>query len=316
MNRPLVPLALVVGGALAVVGYTGRAQLQQQPMPPAVPLPAGAAAAAPDADRDAILKSAREFAAAFDAGDAKAIGAMYTENAESRDETGRTLVGRAAIEKEYAAFFAATKGAKLEVIVRSVRFPAPNVAVEEGVLRQTRGPKGLPTSTAYVAIHSKDGGKWRIALASEGGAGQDRLEDLDWLLGEWKSTSAKGDAVTFAFARDAKRATITGTFTRTPAGKAALTGSIRIALDPETRQIRSWGFEDDGAHSQALWATDGKSWIVDGRGVLADGTPFGERIILQRVGPDAITWRAVDRVLGDDPLPDTPPLRLTRTAAK
>ncbi|MBN9522114.1 nuclear transport factor 2 family protein [bacterium] len=261
-----------------------------------------------------ILKSARDFEAAFNAGDAKAVGALYTENAESRDDGGRPLTGRAAIEKAFADFFAANRGAKIEVLVRSVRFPAPGMAVEEGLLRQTRGPKELPRSTAYVAVHSRDGGRWRVALASESGAGQDRLEDLDWLLGEWKTTAAKGDGVSFAFARDAKRPVVTGTFTRTPAGKAATTGSIRIALDPESRQIRSWGFEDDGAHSQALWATDGKSWIVDGRGVLADGTPFGERVLLQRVGPDAITWRAVDRVLGDDALPDTPPVRLTRVA--
>lgn len=315
MKRRLLPPALVAGGFLAAVGYGGRAQ-QPPAAVPAVALAAAQPAAAGDADRDAVLKAARDFEAAFNAGDGKAVAALHTENAESRDDAGRTLLGRAAIEKEYAALFAANKGAKVEVLVGSVRFPAPNVAVEEGLLRVTPSPKDLPRTSSYVAVHAKGEGGWRIALASEAGAGVARLEDLDWLLGEWKTTTAKGEAVTFAFARDAKRPVITGTFTRTPAGKAALTGSIRIALDPETRQIRSWGFEDDGAHSQSLWTTDGKSWIVDGRGVLADGTAVGERVILQRVAADVITWRAVDRVLGGEALPDTPPLRLTRTVAK
>ena len=116
------------------------------------------------------------------------------------------------------------------------------------------------------------------------------------------------------FARDPKKALITGTFARAPAGKEPLSGTIRIALDPETGQIRSWGFEDDGAHSQSLWTCDGKSWILDSRGVLADGTPVAERIVLQRVSADVITWRAIDRVMGGTPMTDTPPMRLTRTA--
>ena len=41
-------------------------------------------------------------------------------------------------------------------------------------------------------------------------------------------------------------------------GKDPVTGSIRIALDPETGRIRSWGFEDDGGHSQSVWGSDGK----------------------------------------------------------
>ena len=144
---------------------------------------------------------------------------------------------------------------------------------------------------------------------------QDRLEDLDWLLGEW-TTKVKGDDVKLSFVRDPKKPVVTAKFTRTPSGKDPVSGTIRIAFDPETGQIRSWGFEDDGAHSQALWLCDGKSWVLDSRGVLADGTPTAERIVLQRVGPDVITWQAVDRVLGETQLTDTPPMRLTRTKSK
>ncbi|MBX9627022.1 MAG: nuclear transport factor 2 family protein, partial [Gemmataceae bacterium] len=264
-------------------------------------------------DRAAIRQAARDFEAAFARGDAKALAALWTENGEAREADGRTFVGRAAIEKAYAEQFKAAPGAKLEVLAKSVRFPAKDLAVEEGLLRLTRGPKDLPTTTTYVAVHAREDGRWKVALSSEAGAGQDRLEDLDWLLGEW-AAKGKGEAVTFAFARDPKKPAVTGTVTRTPAGKEPVKGGVRIALDPETGRIRSWAFEDDGAHSQSLWHRDDKGWVLDLRGVLADGTPTAERVILQRVAPDAITWRAVDRVLGDDPLPDTPPVRLTRTA--
>jgi len=299
--------AAFFAGVALTIAYHVRAEPQAQP---AAPL---GAAAPNDADRDAITRTAREFADAFNKGDSKAIAGMYTENAESREADGRSFVGRDAIEKAYADFFKANAGAKIEVLVKSVRFPAKDLAVEEGLLRLSQGPKDLPATTAYVTIHSREGGQWKIALSSEGPEGQDRLEDLDWLLGEW-ATKGMEDGVKLSFVRDPKKALITGTFTRTPQGKDPGSASIRIALDPETGQIRSWGFEDDGAHSQSLWVCDGKSWVLDSRGVLADGTPTAERIVLQRVAADVITWRAIDRVVGGTSLTDTQPMRLTRTA--
>lgn len=265
-----------------------------------------------DADREAIKKAARDFAAAFNAADAKAVAALWTENGECRDGDGRTFVGRAAIEKAYADLFKANPGVKAEALVRTIRFPAKDLAIEEGLLRLSKG-KDLPSTTAYVAIHSREGGQWRIALSSEAAGRQDRLEDLDWLAGDWTG-KVKDDAIKLSFVRDAKKPMMTGTMTRTAAGKDPVVRNVRIAVDPETGRIRSWSFEDDGAHSQSLWISDGKSWILDSRGVLADGTPTAERIVVNRAGPDAITWRSIDRVVGDRTLADAPPTRLTRAA--
>ncbi|MBA4188855.1 MAG: hypothetical protein C0467_12730 [Planctomycetaceae bacterium] len=313
MKRSIIASSALATAFAVAFAIGGQAQL---PPKVATPLPATVAAAAPnEADREAIVKASREFAEAFNKGDAKAVAGMWTENGESREATGETFVGRAAIEKAYAAYFKANPDAKIELLVKAVRFPAKDMAIEEGLIRQSRGPKDLPRTTSYVAVHSREGGQWKVALSSEAGVGQDRLEDLEWLHGEW-TTKVKDDTVKFSVVRDPKKPTITATFTRTPPGKDPITGSIRISLDPETGRIRSWGFEDDGAHWQGLWFCDGKSWVIDARGVLANGTPTAERIVLQRVGPDVITWRAIDRVVGDTHLADTAPMRLTRAAAK
>src|SRR5262245_15399393 len=309
-KRRIIALVFLAGVGI-VFAYHARARLPAQEG-----VKSSLADGAPGtADREAIMKGARTFADAFNRGNAKSIAAMWTDNGESREAGGRTFVGRAAIENAYAAFFKANPGATLEVLVKSVRSPAKDLAIEEGLLRQSRGPKDLPATIAYVAVHAREGSGWKIALASEGPVGQDRLEDLEWLIGEW-TTKVKEDAVKLSLVRDPKKSVITGTFTRTPSGKDPMSGSIRVAVDPETGQIRSWSFEDDGGHSQSLWVCDGKSWILDTRGVLADGTGTAERIVLQRVGPDAITWRAIDRVVGDAQLTDSPPMRLTRTARK
>lgn len=267
-----------------------------------------------DEDRKAIMNGAKAFTDAFNKGDAQAIGALWTEKGELRDASGLTLLGRQAIEKAYAEFFKANPGVKTEVLVKSIRFPAKDLAVEEGLLRTPRGDKNLTGTTSYVVVHAREGGQWKMALSSDGGSGEDRLEDLDWLAGEWTG-KVKDVTVKLSFVHDPLKPVITGTFSRTESGKESATSSIRIAADPETGRIRSWTFETDGGHSQALWSCDGKSWILDARGVLANGTPTAERIILQRSGTDAVVLRSVDRLLGDDKLPDTPPLRLTRAAA-
>jgi uncharacterized protein (TIGR02246 family) len=266
-------------------------------------------------DEASIRQSAQAFADAFNRGDPKAVAALWTENGESRDADGRSYVGRAAIEAAYTAAFKATPGVNVEVLISSIRFPAKDMAVEEGLLRFSRGPKDLPATSSYVAVHAREGGQWKIALSSEAGVGVERVEDLDWLLGEW-TAKVKEDGVTFKFARDPGKSAVTGTVARTTSGKESVVGTIRITADPETGQIRSWFFEDDGAHSQGLWSCDGKSWLVDVRGVLADGTPTAERIVLQRVDADVLTWRAIDRVVGDTPVTDTPPIRLTRATGK
>jgi uncharacterized protein (TIGR02246 family) len=301
-------LGFLVLAALPWVSTTGKSF-----QPPVV----GGGVAAPTTasdDAEAIKKSARDFADAFNKGDAKTIAAMYTQNGESREADGRMFVGQAAIEKAYVEVFKSNIGAKVEVLVKSVRFPAKDLAIEEGILRFSRGPMPLPETTAYTALHVREGGLWKMAQTTEFGAGVDRLEDIEWLLGDW-TTQAPSGAIAFSFSRDPKGQAIIGKFTRTPQGKASINGSIRVIVDPTTGQIRSSGSEDNGSYSHATWTCDGKSWILDVNGFTALGAPASERILLQRAGADVITWRAVDRVMGSADFPDTVPLRLTRAAS-
>jgi uncharacterized protein (TIGR02246 family) len=301
-NKAYIPLAgVALAGLVALTGTWPSARTTRAAPP----------GQAHEADRQAIEKSARLFMQAFDHGDAAAVASLWTAQGEMRDPGGRVIQGRKDIEAAFRALFKEQPKATIEVLVKSIRFPAKDLAVEEGLLRLSHGGKDMPTTTSYVVVHAREGGQWKIALSSEAGSGQDRLEDLGWLLGEWTGKAPEG-TVRLSFARDPKKPIITATISRVSGGKDPVTRTIRIAVDPETGRIRSWSFEDDGGHAQAVWVNDGKSWILDSRGVLADGTPTAERIVLRRVGADAISWRAIDRVLGETPQADTPPMRLTR----
>jgi len=262
-------------------------------------------------DRDAIEKSSREFVKAFEKGDAKAVAALWTEQGEYHHEGGPLVRGRAAIEEALAEFFKERPNNKVDVLIESIRFPSADLAIEEGLLRHSSASKDLPHSTLYSVTHVREGGRWKIAVSREWGAGQDRLEDLDWLVGKWKT--AAGDQETqLSFNRDTERPYLQGQFTKKVKGKVVSSGTMRIGIDPERGQLRSWSFEDDGGNGQALWLRDGNRWVLDSIGVLNDGTETASVNILTRVNNNELTWRSIDRVMGDQELPDTVPLKLSR----
>jgi uncharacterized protein (TIGR02246 family) len=268
-----------------------------------------------EADTEAIRATAREFATAFNKADAKAVAARWTDHGECTDSDGSAIRGRANIEQAFAEFFKANPRAKIEVLITSIYFPAPDLAIEDGVLRQTDSAANLPATTNYSATHVRIGGKWQTAVSREWGAGQDRLEDLEWLLGSWKAT-VKDQTVTMTFSRDGQKPFILGRFVTAVGDKTDSTGTFRIGLDPQTGQLRSWHFDEDGGHGQSLWVRDGNRWVLDAAGVTGTGIETASVNVLGRNNNNEITWQSIDRVMGDQALPDTTPVKLVRVATK
>ena len=66
---------------------------------------AGPAGADRPDDRKAIKEVAAAFTRAYNAGDAKAVAALYAEDAEVCDEEGERLESRPAIQDFYSALF-------------------------------------------------------------------------------------------------------------------------------------------------------------------------------------------------------------------
>src|SRR5438105_3388505 len=64
----------------------------------------------------ALRKRAEDFVAAFNKGDADALGAFWTEDSDHIDQVGRERKGRRAIVEAYRKLFAARKGIKLNII--------------------------------------------------------------------------------------------------------------------------------------------------------------------------------------------------------
>jgi uncharacterized protein (TIGR02246 family) len=263
-------------------------------------------------DREAIRKSADEFVQAFEKGDAKTLAAMWTEQGEYHDDNGVSLRGRPAIEKAYAEMFKAKPKGKIEVDIRSIRFLGKDAAVEDGVLRTKPAGAELPSATFYSALHVREDGKWKIASVQESGAGEDKLEDISWLIGTW-TARVKNREMEMQFAWNAKKTQIRNQFTAKEDGKVTISGTQTITFDPQYGRIRSWLHDDDGGHGQSLWYRDGNRWVLDALGVLPNGRATSSTNIITRLGDHEFLWRSTHRLIENSSMPDADPVKLTRS---
>lgn len=272
-------------------------------------------------DEAAIRASAAEFIKAFAAGDAKTIAAQWSESGTLADEQGQVYKGRKAIEDEYIAFFKREPGAKIEVSVTSVEFPAPNVAIEDGVARVIAKHGEPPVASRYTAVHARDDGKWRIVSVRESAidlpsnAGQ--LAELDFLVGKWE---AKADtrSLETSIRWIANKSFLERSYTVRDNGVTVSSGRQIIGWDPQAGKIRSWSFDSSGGHGTGLWTADSEGWQIESQGVMADGTPTSAHDHLVRVPgeDDVFGFRSSDRKVGDSRLPDLKEVVLDRVKEK
>jgi uncharacterized protein (TIGR02246 family) len=285
-------------GALALVACAARGNDDRANAPG--PEPGAGRAAGSDAER-AIRASVEEYTRAYNAGDARALAALYTKDAEVVDEDGVRYTGRDAIERMAADLLKASPGARLAVTVDSLRFLGRDVAKEEG--RSTVHPSGggAPLTNRYTALYVKRDGRWLLDSEREEPEPKvrphDRLKEIEWMVGEWVDEAP--DSVVKTDCRWSKDGNfLLRHLTMRVRGAAVMTVSQRIGWDPLSRQIKSWVFDSEGGHGEGLWTQDGRRWVIKQTGVLPDGrTASGTHIIVQE-SPNRARWLSTDRVVG------------------
>ena len=266
-----------------------------------------------------------EFTRAFNAGDAKAVSALFTDKARVVTMSGRSIEGREAIEKLFAASFQETPGQTIEVKTESVRFLDADAAIEEGTStvsspRTAGETKGEKESTRYTAAYVKRDGKWLqdsirdypLPEGTEELSAHDHLKELEWLVGDWIDESDEAEVHTTCRWSEHRQYLIRS-FQVTIRGRASTTGTQRIGWDPRQKQIRSWVFDSDGGFSEGFISRDGERWVMKSVGVLKDGRTGSATNVLTHVNRDTMKWTSLDRTLGSEVLPDAEEITLVRT---
>ena len=111
----------------------------------------------------AIRAESEAFVAAFNKGDAKAVAALWTEDGEYIDDTGRRFAGREAIEKGYAEYFAGNPNTKIQITIDSLRLLSDDAAIEDGRAVTDPPADGAAGFSKYTSTHVKVDGKWLMA---------------------------------------------------------------------------------------------------------------------------------------------------------
>jgi uncharacterized protein (TIGR02246 family) len=269
----------------------------------------GAATSKRPADEGAIRRLARDYEAACNAKDAKAVGELFAPESEVVQDNGYVVHGRDAIAAAFAQLFADNPKAKTKVEIESIRFVAPEVAIEDGITKTTPAPGEPPALNRYCVTHVKIDGHWLMASARdldpEGRAipVAERLKPLEFLIGDWIDESS-GSVVASSYRWADGHKFIDQKFSVRVNDSKVLHGTQRIGWDGQAKAIKSWIFEDDGGHAEGTWAWDGKRWIVKVSGVGADGSTESATQAFTPVTNNSFDYESIHRIIDGVPAPN------------
>ncbi len=257
------------------------------------------------------------FANAYAKGDAAAVAAHFTADAEYVDESGTLFHGRQAIEQTLTEYFAEHPRCTLEMNIDTMRFISPGVAVEDGSTTITHEEDdSQPVDSRYTTVHVKVEGKW-LAASVRDHAPKDRrqhrveLQQLGWLNGNWID---EGDdsIVSFSCQPSDNGNFLIRSFNIQIAGREAMSGTQRIGWDPLLGKLRGWMFDSEGAYGEGLWHRDGDQWMLKTTGTTADGESASSTSIYTLVNDHTMTWQSIDHEIAGVKQPDSEVITIVR----
>lgn len=261
-------------------------------------------AAAPDVA--AVRAVSEALVAAYNAGRADEIASCFLPGGEVLDDAGNLYEGREQIAAAFKAFRERFPTAKMTLGIDSIRLAADDVALENGTRTVTTDE--ATAVNKYTMTYVKRDGKWLIASAREDSADaeptpRDRLEPLQWMVGEWVEEGP--DAVVSMVCRWAPTPNfLLVDFTARVDGAVVMQSHQRIGWDPLVGRIRSWTFDADGGYGEAYWVPLDEGWMLKSTATLPDGESGAATIYIEPVADNKIRMKGLDRMAGDSKLPD------------
>jgi len=310
----IVVTMLLTVGALAL-----RAQQPAQPAPPAA-APANPIEA-PN-DEAAIRENASKYTEAYNRRDSRTMAEMWSPDAVYMDpQSDQRIVGRDAIAEHFQAVLAGSEDAKLAIMIDSIDFVSPNVAIEKGSAFVSRSPDPAVESL-YSVVHVKRDGKWYLDRVSEQGApaprpsNYERLQELNWMVGSWMDDAGDGVRIQTDVEWTKNRNFMTRAFAVVIGDQVDMSGMQIIGWDPVKNQIRSWVFDSDGGFGDGTWVRKDDRWIIQSTATLPDGGRATATNIMTRIDDNTASWQSVNRSVDGELLPNVPAVTIVRRPAE
>ncbi len=254
------------------------------------------------------------YIAAFNKGDARALAAMFADDAQYTSDDGETVIGRAAVLEGLTKFFTKNKGAKLDVQIESARFLTSDVLVEKGLSTMA------DETTRYVCNYVKKDGAWLISELNEttlppADAAAVALDELGWLVGAWKDNSP-GVTVATTVAWTKNQHFLRRSITVTREGEDAMEATEVIGYDPVAGGIRSWVFDSEGGFGEGAWTRDANKWLVSFKATAPDGSTSTAQHIITYLDDKKYTWESINRQRDGEVMPNLDKVEVIRAAAQ
>jgi uncharacterized protein (TIGR02246 family) len=294
ISKRLCAIAAYCCGFIVAAG-----QAQEQPAAPSIP-----------AAEKPFYDSAQAFVNAYAKRDARAIGEMFTEDAEMYDEFGEQTVGRDAIVAMFQDVFTSNPEALIhEIQIERIRAVTPNVALEEGYVIGAESSDAPRHRSRYVALHLKGAdGKWRINTLKDTPREKlnrrEQLEQLAWLLGDWVNEDSDAVVHTSCGWSEDGNYLLRKFRIETRDGRV-LNGVQRIGWDESVNKLRSWTFDSEGGFFRGLWTKKDDRWLLTASGVTADGKTASATSVYTRIDAEMVTWQFTSFIVGDEVRNDT-----------
>ncbi len=256
----------------------------------------------------AIRKAGAAYLEAVNRGDLNAIKALWTTDGNLIDESGQSTNAQQMQRPASAGSEPARVPVELNTRTDSIRFVTPDVAIEDGTSELASAPQGTATKGRYSVVWVKRDGKWLIdavreAAIADPAPSQNRLQQLDWLIGSWAEENAE-TAFEVSFAWSSDEDFILGQVRVQPRGQQPHMVTQRIGWDAAMGKLRSWNFDSDGGFSEAVWTRDGDLWNISTTGVLPDGKRTQGRRTLQRLDDESLLMESVGFQVDGEIVPD------------
>jgi len=250
------------------------------------------------------------YVAAFNKADARALAAMYAEDAQYTSDEGATVIGRAAVLGGLTKFFAKNKRAQLAVRVESARFLVPDVLIEKGLA--TIGTE----TTRYVCSYVKKDGAWLISELNEttlppADAAAVALDELAWMIGSWNDNSP-GVTVATTVNWTKNRHFLRRSLSVQREGEDPIEATEVIGYDPIAGGVRSWVFDSEGGFGEGAWKHEGSKWIVSFKATAPDGSTSTAQHVITFLDEKRYTWESINRQSGGEVLPNIDKIEVIR----
>ena len=259
------------------------------------------------AEEKAVRAAVESYAAAWNAGDTAALIKLWSPDGDFVDKSGQRLtvtqlMNRRLGEEEKA-------DTNLAIQVDAIKLLTKDTAIADGITMHTHKDSAKSMGgSRFSAVFVNNNGKWLISSVREQetmvGVNGDKLQELDWLVGEWIGVMDKSTVrIQAQWSKGEKF--IVRTFDVTEDNGVVLSGTQRIGWDPRSRQIKSWFFDSEGNIGEGFWEQHGDHWIVTVDGVLQDGTDISATNIYTRVDNDSFLRQSFGTESGDQAEPNT-----------